>query len=33
MTISSLRERRVLDMENQRVVVLDMERLRELTGA
>jgi len=33
MTISSLRERGVVQMENQRVVVLDMERLRELSGA
>jgi CRP-like cAMP-binding protein len=31
-TISSLRERDVLDMQNQRVVIRDLDRLRELTG-
>lgn len=30
-TVSSLRERGVLEMQNQRVVVRDMERLRELS--
>jgi CRP-like cAMP-binding protein len=33
MTISSLRERRILQMENHRVVVLDMDRMRQLSGA
>ena len=32
-TISSLRERGVIQMESQRVVVLDMARLRQLSGA
>jgi len=32
-TVASLRERRVLDMHNQRVVVLDTEKLSELSGA
>lgn len=31
-TISSLRERGVLEMQNQRVVIRDLDRLRELTG-
>jgi CRP-like cAMP-binding protein len=31
-TVSSLRERGVLEMENQRVVIRDLERLRELSG-
>lgn len=31
-TISSLRERGVLDMEHQRVVILELDRLRELSG-
>jgi CRP/FNR family transcriptional regulator len=31
-TISSLRERKILQMENHRVVVLDMERMRQLSG-
>jgi CRP-like cAMP-binding protein len=30
-TVSSLRERGVLEMQNQRVVIRDMERLRELS--
>jgi len=29
-TVASLRERRVLDMHNQRVVILDLPRVREL---
>ena len=32
-TISSLRERAILSMLNQRVVILDMERLRQLSGS
>ena len=32
-TITSLRERGVLEMQNQRVVVLDTEKLSELSGA
>jgi CRP/FNR family cyclic AMP-dependent transcriptional regulator len=32
MTISSLREQGVLDMERQRVVIREVERLRELAG-
>lgn len=32
-TISSLRERGIVQMENHRVAVLDMERLRKLSGA
>ena len=32
-TVSSLRERGVLEMENQRVVIRDLERLRELSGS
>jgi CRP/FNR family transcriptional regulator, cyclic AMP receptor protein len=31
-TISALRERSVLDMHNQRVVIRDLDRLRELSG-
>src|SRR5919109_838841 len=31
-TVSSLRERGILDMEHQRVVVRDLERLREVSG-
>jgi CRP/FNR family transcriptional regulator, cyclic AMP receptor protein len=31
-TVSSLRERGVLEMENQRVVIRDIERLRKLVG-
>jgi len=31
-TVASLRERRVLDMHNQRVVILDLPRVRELAG-
>jgi CRP/FNR family cyclic AMP-dependent transcriptional regulator len=31
-TISALREQRVLEMHNQRVVIRDLERLRELSG-
>jgi hypothetical protein len=33
LTISSLRERRILEMEKHRVVVLDMDRMRALSGA
>ncbi|MGH2382870.1 MAG: Crp/Fnr family transcriptional regulator [Candidatus Limnocylindria bacterium] len=32
-TVSSLRERGVLEMQNQRVVIRDMERLQELAGS
>jgi CRP/FNR family cyclic AMP-dependent transcriptional regulator len=32
-TISALRERSVLEMHNQRIVIRDLERLRELSGA
>ena len=32
-TISSLRERGILDMQNQRVVIRDLEELRELSGS
>jgi CRP-like cAMP-binding protein len=32
-TVSSLRERGVLEMQNQRVVIRDMDRLRELAAA
>jgi CRP/FNR family transcriptional regulator, cyclic AMP receptor protein len=32
-TISSLRERKVLQMENHRVVLIDMDGLRKLSGA
>lgn len=31
-TVSSLRERGVLEMENQRVVIRDLERLRKMSG-
>ena len=31
-TVASLRERRVLEMHNQRVVILDPGRLRELAN-
>jgi CRP/FNR family transcriptional regulator len=32
-TVSSLRERGVLEMQNQRVVIRDLERLHELAGS
>lgn len=31
-TVASLRERRVIEMHNQRVVILDLERIRDLAG-
>lgn len=33
MTVSSLRERGLLEMQNQRVVIRDLEQLRELSGS
>jgi CRP/FNR family transcriptional regulator len=32
-TVSSLRERGVLEMQNQRVVIRDLDRLQELAGS